>query len=66
MLSHGHPLVQLTPLAERELKINLIEDNTFFTRLQERSSLITFNNAHKKRKDILENDCPFKHGDKND
>jgi len=66
MLSHGHPLVQLTPLTERELKINVIEDNAFFTRLQERSSLVTFNNAHKKRKDILESDCPFKHGDKND
>jgi hypothetical protein len=55
----GHPLVQITPLTDRELKINVVEDVAVFKRLQALSSLITFKNLHAKRKEILEGTCPF-------
>jgi len=58
MIPHGQPLVQLTPLTERELKINLVEDDAMFRRLNERSSIIAFINTHDKRKTILEGKCP--------
>jgi hypothetical protein len=57
LIPFGQPLAHLTPLTERELVINIIEDPQLFDKMY--NPAVSFSHSYKKSKEAIKKNCPF-------